>query len=201
MDQIKILKGYQNTSPETFEKGANVWFNGDIYNVLNFDSKYVDIGLIATSLSRLERYVGHTRMTVAQHSCMMAEAFILMGDVNKAFQAWGHDQAEAYLGDIPNPLKKLISELFTPIEEKIEKVIADTIGYKYPFDPEVLDFVDKNASQYEMVMMKHNNLVSEDYFWSENTARRRYIEMYHIIQKLLEYDKKSLVTKSQLETD
>lgn len=190
---MKRLKGFQNTTPETFGEGNNVWFDGKTYNLLDFKDEYVNLDWIATSLSRIERYVGHTEISVAQHSYMMAMAFIHMGDVHRAFQAWGHDQAEAYIGDIAAPLKKIIAPILDPIEEKIEKVIANHFGYKYPFDEEVMKYADKNASQMEMVLMAHPGLFDEDYYWDYRTAKKRYLEMYRLINKLLQYDKREII--------
>lgn len=191
--EVKRLHGYQNTTPETFGEGLNVSIDGKVYDLLNFKDEYVDLELIAISLSRIVRYTGHTEISVAQHSYMMAHSFIMMGDIDKAFQAWGHDQAETYLGDIVNPVKKLIKSILNPIEEEIESIIAKHFGYRYPFDPEVIDLVDKNASQMEMVLMRHPELFDDDYCWDRETAKKRYIEMYELLKQLKIYDKKPLV--------
>lgn len=191
--EAKVLKGYQNTKEETFKKGCNVSIDGELYNILDFKDEDVNLDHIATALSRIQRYVGHTPLSVAQHSYIMAMSFIMMGDVHKAFQAWGHDTSEAYLGDMAAPLKRILKEHFNPIEEAIEKVIADHFGYKYPYDPDVIDIVDKNASQMEMVLMRHANIFDDDYYWDEHIAKKRYLEMYDLIRKLLEYDRKELV--------
>lgn len=188
-----ILKGYQNTKKETYIKGCSVSMHGEMYNILDFKDEYVDLDHISTALSRICRYVGHTKLSVAQHSYIMAMSFIMIGDIHKAFQAWGHDQSEAYLGDMAAPLKRILKKQFAPIEHGIEKIIANHFGYKFPYDPEVIDIVDKNASQMEMVLMKHPSLFNDDYFWDEAKAKRRYLEMYELIKHLLEYDKKKLI--------
>lgn len=193
---MEILKGYQNTTPETFGKGVNTWFDGKTYNILNFDEKDIDLEYIAISLSRIYRYAGHTKMSVAQHSCMMANCFLLLGNINKAKQAWGHDQSEAYLGDIVKPLKTIVKPIFSKIEIAIEKKLAFYFSYKYPFDSDVIDIVDKNSSQLEMVLMTHPEIFSGDYYWSSEISAKRYIEMFKLILKLEEYDKKDLIISS-----
>lgn len=184
--EIKPLKGYQTVTPESFVKGCNVWFNGELYNILDFKPEYVDLKRIAISLAKIKRYIGHSDMSVAQHSVQMAHAFLLMGDVDKAFEAWGHDQSEAYVGDMVGPLKKLLAELFTPIEEGIEKVCAEVFGYNYPFSPEVM-LADKSAAQIEMTMMAHADKIRPDHYWSEEVAAQRYLEMYEILKVLKLY--------------
>lgn len=184
--EITPLKGFQAATKDTFGTGVNVWFEGDIYKILDFKPEYINLKRIAISLAKIKRYAGHTDISVAQHSVQLAHAFLLMGDVEKAWEAWGHDQSEAYLGDIVGPLKKLLMPILGPIEEGIEHVLAEHFGYKYPFSPEVM-MADKSAAQIEMTMMAHADRVRPDYYWSEEVATQRYMEMYDLLQVLRMY--------------
>ncbi len=74
---------------------------GKRFHPLEPDPAVVDVRDIAIHLSRTFRYGGCVRLSVAEHS-------VLVSRVCKPENAlWGllHDAAEAYLGDIPRPLK------------------------------------------------------------------------------------------------
>ncbi|MDB5415076.1 MAG: uncharacterized protein JWR10_3411 [Rubritepida sp.] len=66
---------------------------------------------IATSLSRIARFLGHTHgpcaYSVAQHSCHVAD---LLADQPLAVRRAGllHDAHEALIGDLPTPVKQLL---------------------------------------------------------------------------------------------
>lgn len=90
-----------------------------------------DIGI---ALSRIPRFIGHTRQfySVAQHSVFLS----IM--VRKEFALWAllHDAAEAYIGDMPSPIKKEIP-FFSLAEDKLLQCIADVFGLSWPMPAEV----------------------------------------------------------------
>jgi hypothetical protein len=94
---------------------------------------------IVHALSREPRYAGHTlfNYTVGQHSVLCSQ----MIDQTYALQAFMHDFAEAYIKDIPHPLKVLIDEesggVLKEIENGIMYAICDKYGVAYPFPCEV----------------------------------------------------------------
>ena len=77
---------------------------------------------IAHSLSLLPRFLGHTRgfYSVAQHSLYVCDILHEEG-ADRHLQAAGllHDAQEAYIGDIPSPLKWACPEIAT-----LEQLIA-----------------------------------------------------------------------------
>src|SRR3546814_14727426 len=50
------------------------------------------------------------------------------------FTALMHDAAEAYLGDIPKPLKNLLPD-YSRIEKYLMNIIAAKFGFEYPVHP------------------------------------------------------------------
>ena len=183
---MKNLKGFQNTTPETFGKGITVTSKGKWYDLYNLNKDDINIDLIATSLSRQARYLGHTNqvISVAQHCYMLAQSFIIIGEVDKAYQALMHDASETWLSDVPRPLKKLIAGEYTNLEDKIEQVLSEKYKFKYPFDDDIM-VADKNIAQYEMtVMMKHE--IFSDY-WSAEKAKKMFLEMFETIKTLKSY--------------
>ena len=101
----------------------------------------VDIRDIAHALSLLCRFNGHSRVfySVAEHSVRVSRA--LAGPV----AAWGllHDAAEAYLSDIPTPIKRRLPE-FGAAEDRLLRVIVESFGLSWPMPPDV-DEADRRA--------------------------------------------------------
>lgn len=118
----------------------------DVLRGLHFDSSQIDILLIARSLSRQCRYLGHLRSgiehySVAQHcvlvSCIVPEKLALCGLL--------HDAEEAWTGDIISPMKKSL-DIIAPdwrkiVLEPIERAIAQKFKIKHPH-PAVIKHAD-----------------------------------------------------------
>jgi hypothetical protein len=60
-------------------------------------------------------------------------ADLLWNDREVAMQGLMHDAAEAYLGDVTNPLKQMLPE-YKAIEEKFDAAIACAFGIPTPFN-------------------------------------------------------------------
>jgi uncharacterized protein len=90
----------------------------------------IDPGDIARALSNICRFGGHSRAfySVAQHSAIVCDLLEARGATRgELMAALLHDAAEAYLGDLPHPLKHR-SELgagFRAAEKRLEAVIAE----------------------------------------------------------------------------
>jgi len=91
----------------------------------------IDIQNIAWSLSMQCRFNGHLSYfySVAQHSVIVSRIVESQYpfDNKLILRALLHDAAEAYVGDVITPIKKLLPR-FYEIEEKIEHVIMDKYG-------------------------------------------------------------------------
>ncbi len=96
------------------------------------DSIYIDD--IAHALSLVNRYAGHTPYpySVAQH-CVLASR---MAPPGLKLHALLHDAQEAYIGDVPTPLKMLLPE-YRVIEDRLEAVIRKKFGLPIRFPPAV----------------------------------------------------------------
>ncbi|ALA16115.1 MULTISPECIES: hypothetical protein [unclassified Chelatococcus] len=96
----------------------------------------VDIDDIAHALGNLCRYNGHCRAfySVAEHSVLVAER---ASPPNK-LAALLHDAAEAYLCDLPRPVKRSVSG-YAEAEEAVERAIAAKFGVPHPWPAEVKD--------------------------------------------------------------
>lgn len=88
---------------------------------------------IAYALSRICRYGGHTPTyyTVGQHSLLVAHLCRLEG-IYSATPLFGllHDAAEAYVGDVISPLKKMLGTVYTDIEDRVLATIHKALGVR-----------------------------------------------------------------------
>lgn len=91
---------------------------------------------IAHALSNICRYGGHCRefYSVAQHSVLVSvivDHILIVEDAARArrvaFAGLFHDAAEAYIGDMVQPLKRSMPE-FRAVDHKIQMVIGRVIG-------------------------------------------------------------------------
>ncbi len=123
---------------------------------------YKDIG---ASLSKLCRFGGHTNpfYSVAQHSVMCAwEARKAGLNERERLTVLMHDAAEAYLLDIPTPLKGLLPD-YQKLERLTEQVIADALDLIYPF-PDFVKEIDARmlATEQRFLMPRTRSYASPD---------------------------------------
>jgi uncharacterized protein len=93
----------------------------------------IDIEDIARSLSNQCRFGGHCRRfySVAQHSCLVADLVRDEGgDATAGLSALLHDAPEAYLSDLPHPLKHFseLGRLYREAERKLQQTISEHFG-------------------------------------------------------------------------
>ena len=110
-------------------------------NPFDPDPEQLDAGDIARALANLSRFGGHTRAfySVAQHSVIVSELVEARGgDVEDVFAALMHDASEAYLGDMPHPLKHRspLGAAFKAAEDHLEEVLRARFRIK-PDVPEI----------------------------------------------------------------
>lgn len=105
-------------------------FTNKQYYFLDPKPEQVCIEDIAQALSMNCRYSGHIKefYSVAEHSCIVSDKVLdLTGDYQLAFDALLHDASEAYLTDIPRPIKPHISN-YKEIEIISESCIQKAFG-------------------------------------------------------------------------
>lgn len=107
------------------------------------DINIIDIG---HALSLTCRFGGHSRhfYSVAQHSVLVAT------NVSRENALWGllHDAGEAYLVDVPRPIKEVLND-FNEIENHILESIAVRFSLSYPIPEEVVE-IDRQLLTVEL---------------------------------------------------
>lgn len=104
--------------------------SGQIVDLAHPDPATIRLGDIAHGLSMTCRFAGHTSRfySVAEHAVLVARRVQSLGHSERTvLAALHHDDAEAFLGDIPAPLKCLVPD-FAPLEEQMLRVIGCALG-------------------------------------------------------------------------
>lgn len=156
---------------------------GKLVNPSNPDVASIDLNDIAWALSRMPRFAGHTitetPYNVAQHSIYVSELLdeLLHNDVKftddqsvldaakrvctssalssrrLVIKALFHDAHEAYLGDIPSPIKRIpeLRPVFKAIEAKLDTAIYRRLSLDLPTEDEhqLIKYCDKLAQAIE----------------------------------------------------
>lgn len=143
-------------------------FGGRRFDPTAPDSETIDTGDIAHALAQLCRFGGHCApfYSVAQHSCVVADAVGAAGGTTEVVRAaLLHDASEAYLGDLPHPLKHRteLGELYRRIEEPLQATIMRRFGLS-PTVPELVKRIDRAALAAERIAFMRP---SDDGWWPE----------------------------------
>jgi hypothetical protein len=110
------------------------------HEVETFTGRYVDLADpkpetfdlrdIAHALANTCRFGGHSRVfySVAEHAVRVADKLIDEHYSDFALAGLHHDDAEAYLGDIPRPLKPLLGEPYRAMTRAVDDAITEALG-------------------------------------------------------------------------
>ena len=138
------------------------------------DPTTIDINDIAHALANTCRFGGHTYKfySVAQHCCKVTERTFFQRDKLAALL---HDASEAYLCDLPRPIKQQLSH-YRELEEKLMIVIAAKFDFEYPLPRDV----DQNdvfvlRDEYSELMESHTCVC-----WTPEEAKERFLELYEV---------------------
>lgn len=110
-------------------------YTGRKFDPERVDEKNINIIDIAHALSNLCRFAGHTDRfySVAQHSVLVSGILEEQGlSPECCFAGLLHDATEAYLIDLPQPIKRLPQmEGYCAMEEVLAGVIASRFGFAH----------------------------------------------------------------------
>ena len=152
-------------------------FTGLYIDVFNPTPDMICIEDIAHGLSNVCRFAGQIPefYSVAQHSV------VVHNYVNKEhrLQALLHDASEAYLGDMPSPIKRKFSE-YKKVEENLMKVIAEKFGFDHELHPSVKE-ADKKVLEQEWEYFVKGS--KEDPIWIWEIPEQHFISTFNQIKR------------------
>lgn len=154
-------------------------FSGNFVNVFEPIAEMICIEDIAHALSNLCRFGGHLPKfySVAQHSVLCSNGV----DEKYKLQALMHDASEAYILDVPTPIKKQLNQ-YKEMEDKLMHLIADKFGFTYPLEEEVKN-IDKDMLHFEwhhLMLLKPLDYKFE--CWSPAIAKEQFIKTFNSLQ-------------------
>ena len=158
-------------------------YTGRAFWPLDPRAKDVDIVDIAHALAHQCRYAGHCNAfySVAQHSVLVAQT--VPEDIR--LEALLHDASEAYLVDVPRPVKRFLLG-YREAEERVERAIAARFGLAYPWDARIKEADDRILHDERAALMgeppRDWNLRGEPLGigitpWSADKARNEFLRL------------------------
>lgn len=149
-------------------------YTGKYISPIDILPEQVDLIDIAHALSMQCRFGGHTKefFSVAQHCVFVSRRF---ADKKLNLAGLLHDAAEAYIIDLPKPIKELLPD-YNKMEERVMWAVAEHFGLsKSHFD--AVKHADKEALEYEW-----ENIVVTNTFafrcWSPDEAFNDFINQF-----------------------
>jgi hypothetical protein len=161
-----------------YKEGCVRTVTGKYVDVFDMSADDFDIVDIAHALSHIPRFGGHTNafVSVAEH-CINTYHFSSRADHMGALL---HDLSEAYILDMPSPIKKRLPE-YKALEEIIMEVGSKKFGFEYPLSPGV-KLADKLALEFEWDQyVLHQGVESMTPF----KAKYKFLEIFNILSKEL----------------
>lgn len=170
---------------------------GGIFYPLDVREEEITLKDVAHGLSHKARFTGHTSRlyTTAEHAVRVSECVeMLGGTIMQQYVALHHDDSDAYLPDVPTPLKVLPEfEFFRKIEKDIEHacyrkfgcVIDDyTIVKKADMmlllteKRDLMPKVNSNWGRFEMKPIPKPYKIIP---WNPTKARKKYLERHEAL--------------------
>ena len=161
-----------------YTKNSIRTFTGIYFNVLEPTEEMINIEDIAHALSQICRFNGHLPnfYSVAQHSVICSGLVAK----EKQLEALLHDASEAYLCDVPKPVKPLLTN-YKETEDRIMTLIAKKYGFQWPLSPEVHQ-VDSEMLQIEwdhLMLAKSEDIKT----YAPKVAKKMFLDKFNELIK------------------
>jgi len=153
-------------------------YTGLYMNVLEPTEDMICIEDIAHALAHQCRFSGHLPAfySVAQHSYHVC----CIAPMEQKLQGLLHDASEAYLMDIPTPIKAMLPQ-YKVIENNLMQVIAKKFGFDYPLHKKVKE-ADKEMLEHEWKYVMLNHPIRNDFkCWPSQEAKAVFLDNFKIL--------------------
>lgn len=152
-------------------------FSGLYIDTRNPRPESISIYDIAHQLSMQPRFGGKLRQdyTVAQH-CI--ECCLLADDEHK-LEALMHDGSEAYICDMPSPIKSEMPQ-YKVIEDRLMYPIANKYGFRYPISDHVKE-IDKYMLELEWSSLVKLHMPYRIKVMHKWEAEKKFLALFNIL--------------------
>lgn len=161
---------------DLFKKDCITTFTKKYVNVFNPKPEMFCIEDIAHALSKEQRFGNQLRenYSVAQHCIICSE----MANAEDKLTALLHDASEAYIRDLPKPIKIKVPQ-YEQIEDNLMKCLSVKFGFQYPL-PQTIHDIDSF-----MLEKEWNSLMMEKEpfgyaVYSQHESKVKFIECYNM---------------------
>jgi hypothetical protein len=148
--------------------------SGGMFDFDRPQADQVDIGDIATALGNTCRFGGHVKRyySVAEHALLVYRLVKNGGfPPDVCYAALHHDSHEAYLGDIPTPLKRTLGRSWKRRAAKVDTVICDQLGIAHELmEHDAVKAADSMALSYEAAILKPSGRAQRHGAWLQMDA-------------------------------
>lgn len=155
--------------------------SGILFDVFNPNEENIKIEDIAHSLSNVCRYGGHSPKfySVAQHCviCSFEE-----GTTKEKLEFLLHDASEAYLADMPRPIKRNMPN-YVEMEDNLLALIFKKFELNFPLSERVHE-VDDKVLAYEYRSFFEIQDKNFD-FWTPEYSKKMFLDRYNELTKML----------------
>jgi hypothetical protein len=163
-------------------------FSGKAVYPLDLRPEDIDIVDIAHALSNICRYNGHSKVfyCVAEHS------YFISCHVPLPYALWGllHDASEAYLADVPRPVKPFLPG-YKQIEAQVQKVIIEKYGLNLP-EPTAVKDIDDRILANEKAAFMNESVIPWGFLpepieglnlegWPPPVAKQKFLERFFVL--------------------
>lgn len=146
-------------------------YSGSFVDVSNPSYTSITLEDIAHALSNICRYGGHcqTFYSVAEHAVFVSQRLERQG-FPRLVQIAGlhHDDAEAFLGDIPRPIKPLLGQVYEDMSDEMDSAVCNALYREYDVELIRSDFHSshvKTADNWALMVEARHLLPSEGRMW------------------------------------
>ncbi len=183
-DQRSVMRPMQQRNKHSKTGPEIDLYAGGVIDPFNPCSDQIRIEDIAHALSMLCRFNGHCRhfYSVAEHSVRVAERC----RVNLQLDGLLHDAAEAYLGDLPRPIKQALPD-FQSAERRLQAEISRKFDLSMEM-PDEVRLADDEMLRIELTALIHPCEVSSPgtkqslECWAPERAKAEFLEFYAELQ-------------------
>lgn len=143
-------------------------FSGQYVDTSKPDPLTINLVDIAHALSQTCRYGGHCQafQSVAEHAVFVSIRLERQGHGRgKQLAGLHHDDSEAYLGDIPRPLKPLLGKAYERLTDRMDRAVIAALGLADFGGADFHSEEVKDADNFALVVEARHLLPSKGLHW------------------------------------